>query len=1136
MSLYATNRVGGGGGAGVTVYTNFAAFPASAPNGTLAVDGSTHILYEYNTTSVAWEPTASNTAYLDALASAGSATSIGALDSQPENANGLALVAQVLSTQSADATHPGVVNNTSQTFSGQKTFSTGLTGTLTGAASLNILTWAIGAANGVAPLDAGTKIPVAYLPNTVMLYLGNWNASTNTPTLTDGTGVNGDLYRVSVAGTQNLGSGSQSFFVGDFVIYNGSIWQKSPGADGVISVNGAQGVVTVNAINQLTGDIQAGPASGSQSVSSTIAANVVTNSKLANMIGFTIKGNNTGASTNPTDLTPSQVSVMLGDVTSIGAVGSTPNSAGGSITGNILTLQPFSASFPGVVTVNPQTFAGDKTFTGAILAQSYSAQAETLVPSAASIGSLTNATSFIRLTGSTNTILKGIQAGANGQQMTIYNGSTGTLTLRNEDGSVGAAGRIVLTSASDLVVASLASVQVIYDASISRWVLVSSPSLLAVGTFDTQGPYPDGLGLVAGLIYAQSADAGNPGMVNTGVQTFAGDKTFTGSISAANVTNSATSLTIMSRDGNANTRVNSIIQNFTTTATAAGTTTLTVGSTALQQFTGTTTQTVVLPSATTLVVGQEFTVMNRSTGIVTVNANGGGLIQTMVGGSQAILTVTAVGTSAGSWDSQYSVSGIVAAIQPTIQTFLSSSGTYTKPSGVQYIRVRMVGGGGGGGGSSNNAFDAGTGGTGGTTTFGSSFLTCTGGTGGGGSSGSAVGGGAGGTATVGAGASGTSFSGGGGNAVANPNISSAFPPGGAGGASPFGGAGRAGQGGAIAGTAAATNTGSGGGGAGTPSSTGGAGAGGGAGGFIDVVITSPSATYAYSVGAVGGSGGAGSSGAIGGAGGSGYIEVTEYYTNFSVGTTTSVAAGTFLAGPTSGSAANPTFRALQPPTVSVVTTSSHTGGMSANSTGTYTLPVGVLYIRVRAVGGGGGGGGGGTSPATASNGTATTFGTSLITANAGSGAGGTGTAGGAGGTVTALGAGAAGLTFAGGGGQGGALWNIPTAAFQPQAMGGSGAGTAFGGGGGGGGDSSNPNGFAGAANTGAGGGGGGNNGANSSYSGSGGGGGAYVDALIASPAATYSYTVGPGGAGGTGNTTNGGSGADGCIEVTEYYQ
>jgi phosphohistidine swiveling domain-containing protein len=88
-----------------------------------------------------------------------------------------------------------------------------------------------GAANGIATLDSGGKIPVSQLPSSVMEFKGAWNASTNSPTLADGTGDNGDTYRVSVAGSQNLGSGSISFEVGDFVIYNGTVWQRSPAQD-----------------------------------------------------------------------------------------------------------------------------------------------------------------------------------------------------------------------------------------------------------------------------------------------------------------------------------------------------------------------------------------------------------------------------------------------------------------------------------------------------------------------------------------------------------------------------------------------------------------------------------------------------------------------------------------------------------------------------------------------------------------------------------------------------------------------------------------------------------------------------------------------------------------------------------------
>lgn len=144
-------------------------------------------------------------------------------------------------------------------------------GTTTGDA----LQWGqIGAANGIAGLDGGGKVPVSQLPNSIMEFQGVWNATTNSPSLVDGTGNIGDVYRVNVAGTQDLGSGSQTFVVGDWVIYDaGGIWRLAhAGADAVLTVNGAAGIVTVNAINQLTGDVTTSAASGSQSKAATIAA------------------------------------------------------------------------------------------------------------------------------------------------------------------------------------------------------------------------------------------------------------------------------------------------------------------------------------------------------------------------------------------------------------------------------------------------------------------------------------------------------------------------------------------------------------------------------------------------------------------------------------------------------------------------------------------------------------------------------------------------------------------------------------------------------------------------------------------------------------------------------------------------
>lgn len=62
----------------------------------------------------------------------------------------------------------------------------------------------------------------------------------------------------------------------------------------------------------------------------------------------------------------------------------------------------------------------------------------------------------------------------------------------------------------------------------------------AIGAYDSQLPSNNALVLSAGVLYAQSADATYPGMVNTGAQTFAGTKTFTGTIAAANLSGTNT--------------------------------------------------------------------------------------------------------------------------------------------------------------------------------------------------------------------------------------------------------------------------------------------------------------------------------------------------------------------------------------------------------------------------------------------------------------------------------------------------------------------------------------------------------------------------------------------------------------------
>lgn len=537
-----------------------------------------------------------------------------------------------------------------------------------------------------------------------------------------------------------------------------------------------------------------------------------------------------------------------------------------------------------------------------------------------------------------------------------------------------------------------------------------------------------------------------------------------------------------------------LIESSATTATATGTTTLTASSATNQQFTGTLSQTIVLPDATTLSIGRRFTILNRSTQSLAVNYNGGTSATTIPAGSQADLRVIANGTSAGTWDIALASAGsggvgnAVAQLSPTVQKLTSGTGTYTMPAGVTYIRVRMVGGGGGGSGSGTGG--VGSGGAGGTTTFGTSFLTATGG---GGGNGSSLAGGTGGTATLAAGAVGTALSGGSGQG--GPDGTATY--GGAGGngaATPFGGAG-GGGGITIAGQAAVTNTGSGGGAGGAPNAGSAlGGAGGGAGGFLDVVIGAPLSTYTYAIGAGGTFGTAGSSGQVGGAGGSGYIEVTEYY----------AVTGSVISGSTG-----------------VVAQALPTVQKFLSSSGTYFTPSSVAYIRVRMVGGGGGGAGTSSGGTTGTAGTLSTFGTSFLTANGGA-AGTGGGAGGVGGTATFT-SGAVGTALQGAHGQGGTVSGLN------NTQGGTGGATPFGGAGGGG--QFNGNGYDAIANTGSGGG-----GAGGTTSGGQGGGGAggFLDVIIASPGASYGYAIGTGGAGGAGSDA-GGAGGSGYIEVTEYY-
>ena len=92
-------------------------------------------------------------------------------------------------------------------------------------------------------------MPLSQIPDAVIgasRYQGTWNAATNSPAIPAAAlGNQGFYYSVAVGGSTNI-DGISSWAVGDQIISNGSIWQKIPVANAVLSVNGKQGVVVVN--------------------------------------------------------------------------------------------------------------------------------------------------------------------------------------------------------------------------------------------------------------------------------------------------------------------------------------------------------------------------------------------------------------------------------------------------------------------------------------------------------------------------------------------------------------------------------------------------------------------------------------------------------------------------------------------------------------------------------------------------------------------------------------------------------------------------------------------------------------------------------------------------------------------------
>lgn len=141
-----------------------------------------------------------------------------------------------------------------------------------------------------------------------------------------------------------------------------------------------------------------------------------------------------------------------------------------------------------------------------------------------------------------------------------------------------------------------------------------------------------------------------------------------GGTAVTSVTTAPTASSFAGWDANSNLSANSHINGYRTTATAAGTTTLVVGDARTQYFTGVTTQTVKLPVTSTLVAGQDYKIVNLSSGVVTLQSSGANTVQAMAANTQLVAEVISTsGTGTASWNWSYGA----------VQAGLGGTGTVT---------------------------------------------------------------------------------------------------------------------------------------------------------------------------------------------------------------------------------------------------------------------------------------------------------------------------------------------------------------------------------------------------------------------------------------------------------------------------
>jgi hypothetical protein len=128
----------------------------------------------------------------------------------------------------------------------------------------------------------------------VLQFEGTWNASTNSPSLSSGTGTSGDYYIVSVAGSTNL-DGITDWAVGDWAVFANTTWTKidnsSVGSMSSFIIKEGNGTETSTVTNGETITFAQGTGIQSELTSTSSGGTLTITNTSPNIVQTTITGN-----------------------------------------------------------------------------------------------------------------------------------------------------------------------------------------------------------------------------------------------------------------------------------------------------------------------------------------------------------------------------------------------------------------------------------------------------------------------------------------------------------------------------------------------------------------------------------------------------------------------------------------------------------------------------------------------------------------------------------------------------------------------------------------------------------------------------------------------------------------------------